>query len=224
MQVKFNTVKFDSDMRNFINYSVGFLEGIEHAKPEFFKEFGRGTIAGLNQYIDSHARTNQQALHHVYEWYKTGSPEARLFNIVSSPTTSGISINSNFKQSKTLSKDSKTVFKNKAQVMEDGQPVKIVPKKCILAFDIAGQTVFTTKSVTVNNPGGTAVAGSYQQTFDSFFKNYFSQSFLKASGLLNYLEDVSIYKQNLKSGVKTGASVGKQTGYRWLLNAKIGVE
>jgi hypothetical protein len=224
MEVKFNTTKFDKDMINFINYSIGFLEGIEHAKPVFFKEFGRGIIAGLNQYIDAHARSNQKALHHVYEWYKTGSPEARLFNLVSVPTTSGISIQSTFKQSKTLSKDSKTIFRNKAQVMENGQPVEIVPKKGLLAFDIGGETVFTKKSVTVNNPGGIAVVGSYQQTFDSFFKNYFSQSFLRASGILNYLEDVSIYKENLKSGVRGGASVGKQTGYRWLLNAKLGIE
>ena len=224
MQVKFNTTKFDADMRNFINYSIGFLEGIEHAKPTFFKEFGKGIIIGLNKYIDAHARSNQQALHHVYEWYKTGSPEARLFNLTSSPTINGIVINSTFRQSKTLSKDSKTIFRNKAQIMEDGKPVEIVPKKGLLAFDIDGQTIFTRKSVTVNNPGGSAVTGSYQKTFDSFFKNYFSQSFLRASGILNYLEDVSIYKNNLKSGIKGGASVGKSTGYRWLINAKIGVE
>ena len=213
MEVKFNTTKFDADMRNFINYSIGFLEGI-----------GKGIIIGLNKYIDAHARSNQQALHHVYEWYKTGSPEARLFNLTSSPTINGIVINSTFRQSKTLSKDSKTIFRNKAQIMEDGKPVEIVPKKGLLAFDIDGQTIFTRKSVTVNNPGGSAVAGSYQKTFDSFFKNYFSQSFLRASGILNYLEDVSIYKNNLKSGIKGGASVGKSTGYRWLINAKIGVE
>jgi hypothetical protein len=224
MQVKFNTTKFDADMRNFINYSIGFLEGIEHAKPTFFKEFGKGIIIGLNKYIDAHARSNQQALHHVYEWYKTGSPEARLFNLTSAPTINGIVINSTFRQSKTLSKDSKTIFRNKAQIMEDGKPVEIVPKKGLLAFDIDGQTIFTRKSVTVNNPGGSAVTGSYQKTFDSFFKNYFSQSFLRASGILNYLEDVSIYKNNLKSGIKGGASVGKSTGYRWLINAKIGVE
>lgn len=84
--------------------------------------------------------------------------------------------------------------------------------------------VFTKKSVTVANPGGSKVKGSYEQTFNSFFDNYFSQSFLLSSGLLNHLEDVSTYKNNLKQGSLGGRSVGIKTGYQWLLNAKIVVE
>lgn len=224
MKVNFNTAKFDKDMKNFIDYSIGFLEGAHDAKPAFFKEFGRGTIAALNQYIDSHARMNQQSLHHVYEWYQTGSPDARLFKITSMSTTSGFQVTSKFTQSKTIANNSTKPFANKASVMENGMPVHIKPTKGVLAFDVNGETVFTKKEVTVSNPGGTAVRGSYQQAFDSFFKNYFSQSFLRSSGLLAHLEDVSIYKDNIKYGITNGRSVGKTAGYRWLMNAKVGIE
>jgi hypothetical protein len=221
MLVKFDTRAFDQKMSQFVDYSIGFIEGVESGKSDFMKEFGRGIIAGLSQWMDSHARSNPQALHHVYEWYRTGSPEARLFNITSSANAGGIQITSTFRQSKTLQKDAKEPFYNKAQVMESGQPITIKPKKDLLVFNINGEPVFTRKEVTVVSPGGRQVAKSYEKTFDEFFQNYFTQSFLKASGLLNYLEDVSVYKTNLKNG---GKSVGKQTGYRWILNAKVGVE
>jgi hypothetical protein len=42
--------------------------------------------------------------------------------------------------------------------------------------------------------------------------------------LLNYLEDVSAYKNNLKQGSVSGKSLGIKTGYQWLINANIGVE
>lgn len=224
MKVTFNTTKFDKDMKNFIDYSIGFLEGAEEAKPEFFKEFGRGTIAALNQYIDSHARMNQAAMHHVYEWYQTGSPDARLFKITSQATSSGFSITSRFTQSKTIAKNSNKPFADKAQIMENGMPVHIKPTKGVLAFDINGETVFTKKEVTVSNPGGPLVQKSYQNTFDSFFNNYFSQSFLRSSGLLAHLEDLSIYKSNIKYGLTNGKSIGKTAGHRWIMNAKVGIE
>lgn len=224
MQIKMHTANFDKDMKNFIDYSIGFIDGIDSGKQIFLKEFARGTIAGLNKYIDSTARMNQQSLHHIYEWYRTGSPEARLFRLSSVQNSEGFSVRSSFRQSSSLSKNSKDPFKNKAQVMESGMPVHIKPKNEVLAFEIDGQTVFTKKEVTIANPGGPAVRGSYQKAFDSFFQNYFSQSFLRASGILNYLDDISVYKNNISSGVKSGKSVGKTVGYRWIVNAKIGIE
>ena len=219
-----NMKDFSMKMNNFIDYSIGFLDGIHSAKPVFFKELSYGVVLALSKYIDSMARMDPQALHHIYEWYQTGSPEARLFNLKSTSNGSGFMITSSFKQSKTLSKDSHQIFANKAIVMENGMPVTITPKKNVLAFEIDGEMVFTKKSVTVANPGGSKVKGSYEQTFNSFFDNYFSQSFLLSSGLLNHLEDVSTYKNNLKQGSLGGRSVGIKTGYQWLLNAKIVVE
>ena len=224
MITTFNTKDFDLKMNNFIEYSIGFLEGVQSAKQPFFDQFGKGIIAALSNYIDSIARMSPDSMHHVYEWYRTGSPEARLFNIKSIATSRGITIDSSFRQSRTASKQSNQVFINKARVMENGMPVTIVPKNDVLVFEVDGETVFTKKKVVVANPGGVNVRGSYEKTFNSFFNNYFSQSFLRSSGLLNHLEDVSTYKKNLKQGSISGRSTGFKTGYQWLLNAKIEVE
>jgi hypothetical protein len=224
MQIKFDTKMFDKQMKNFIDYSVGFLQGIDDAKPLFLENFGKGIITALSAYIDSHARSQPQTLHHVYEWYKTGSPAARLFNLEPLVTNGGIYIKSSFKQSTTLPKDSKQPFYNKATIMENRTPVTIKPKNNVLVFEADGQTVFTKKKITVTNPGGNAVAGSYEKCFDEFFSLYFKQSFLKSSGILDHLENLSAYKINLPSGIKGGKSAGINVGYKWLINAKVGVE
>jgi hypothetical protein len=54
--------------------------------------------------------------------------------------------------------------------------------------------------------------------------NYFKQSFLRASGVLDYLSKPKIYKDNIRSGSKVGKSRGQEIGYRWITNVKVGVE
>jgi hypothetical protein len=53
---------------------------------------------------------------------------------------------------------------------------------------------------------------------------YFKQSFLKASGLFNYIQKPTLYKKNFSSGSKMGKSAGVSTGFKWITNAKIEVE
>lgn len=225
MQVTLNYKKFNNIMNNVINYSLGFLEGVNQGKQIFLKNLSSGTIEALKLYIDANARMNPQALHHVYEWYRSGNPDARLFNITSSVKGGGISINSSFKQSNSISKDSKEPFYNKARIMENGIPIIIKPKQSsVLVFEDNGETVFTKKDISINNPGGSKVRGSFEKVFDEFFKVYFSQAFLKSSGLLDYLENPKAYKDNLLSGSKNGNSTGKMVGYRWIIDAKVGIE
>jgi hypothetical protein len=225
MIVKFNTKQFDTQMLNFLEYSTGFIEGVQKGRNVFLKHLSDGTSEGLKRYIDSNARGNSQALQHVYEWYKTGSPEARLYNIDCKVIGSGISIRSTFRQSNSISKNSTKPFYDKAKIMENGIPISIKPKNnSVLAFEKDGEQIFTKKEIKVPFPGGPEAKGSYQKIFDEFFKLYFSQSFLKASGLFDYLENPIAYKANLKSGVRSGKSKGIQTGYNWIINAKIGVE
>lgn len=217
--------KFNLLMKNVVDYSLGFLEGIEQGKKMFLKNLAEGTSETLNRYIDANARMNTEALHHVYEWYRAGNPDARLFNITYSIKSGGISFNSTFSQSRSISKDSKEPFYNKARIMEDGSPVVIKPKESsVLVFDNDGEVVFTKKPVTINTPGGKEVRGSFEKTFDSFFRIYFSQAFLRSSGIIEYLENPKAYKNNLLSGSKGGKSVGKSVGYRWIVDAKVGVE
>jgi hypothetical protein len=225
MIVTTNTAKFQKEMNNIVNYSVGFLDGVKKGKTIFLKNLGAGVIEAMAAYIDVSARGNPNALHHVYEWYRTGSPNARLFDLQYTVSNLGLSINSTFRQSRTLQEDSNTPFYNKAKIMEEGIPVTITPKRSsVLVFNEAGKTVFTKNSVTVRNPGGDYVQGSFENIMDEFILKYFKQSFLRASGIYDYISRPTVFKKNIKAGSKIGKSKGIDTGYKWIINAKIGVE
>jgi hypothetical protein len=225
MIARTNTKQFEKQMTNIVNYAIGFLDGVQKGKSKFLNNLGSGVIETLAAYIDVSARGNPNALHHVYEWYKTGSPEARLFDLQYTVNNRGLSINSSFRQSRTLKEDSNTPFYNKARIMEEGIPVTITPKKSsVLVFEEGGNTIFTKNSVTVRNPGGEYVQGSFENIMDEFILKYFKQSFLRASGIYDYISRPTVFKKNIKAGSKIGKSKGIDTGYKWIINAKIGVE
>jgi hypothetical protein len=220
IKVKMNDSAFLKKMNNVAKYSEGFLEGVHKGKNEFLRRLGKDVVEILKQYIDSNARVNPEALHHMYEWSRTGSPEARLFDIDYTVSHLGLSFKSTFRQSVSVKEGSKTPFYDKARIMENGIPVVIRPRAAkVLVFEENGETVFTKSPVLVKNPGGAQTQGSFQKAFDSFFKSYFSQSFLRSSGILDYLEKPTAYKKNFEIGKRAGKSVGISTGYRWIINA-----
>jgi hypothetical protein len=225
MLVKLNTKLFQKQLDNMVEYSFGFLEGVESGKKIFLDNLARGTVEGLKLYIDAIARSNPQAMHHVYEWYQTGNRGQRLFDIDYRITTLGISITSKFRQSQSIQSGSYEPFYNKAKIMEDGIPVVIKPKgNNALVFEDNGTTVFTKKTIVNDFPGGREVQGSYEKVFDSFMNTYFAQSFLTATGLYEYLDNPKIYKKNFAAGIKGGKAVGKATGFKWMIDAKVEVE
>lgn len=225
MIVTLNTKSFNKTMQNIAEYSFGFIDGINKGKKAFLNNLGEGVIFAMGKYIDANARMDKEALHHVYEWYQTGSPDARLFDLDYTVSNLGLSLKSTFRQSQTISDDRSEPFYNKAMIMENGIPVSITPKKSqALVFESAGRSVFVKGTVDVRYPGGPDVVGSYERVFDTFMKFYFKQSFLRASGLLDYLENPAVYKKNLRKGKLRGRSEGVKTGYTWIANAKIGVE
>lgn len=225
MKVVMNSKSLEKQLNNIVKYSVGFLDGAKAGKKMFLNNLGENVIEVLNKYIDGMARSDSYALHHVYEWYQTGSPAARLFDLTYTVSNLGLSVKSSFRQSTSVSRDSNKPFYDKARIMEAGVPITIKPKKAsVLVFEDAGQTVFTKKQININNPGGTEVQGAYERTFDSFFNNYFTQAFLKSSGLLEYISKPTIYKKNFAAGASAGKSLGVKTGYTWIVNAKVGLE
>ena len=224
MIVTTNIKSFRKTMNNIMDYSTGFLDGVQQGKKAFLNNLGRSVIIALGQYIDMQARSNPKALHHVYEWYQEGNRNARLFNITYTVSNLGLSLNSTFRQSQSLSQEATAPFYNKASVMENGLPVLIKPKRNVLAFERAGQTVFTKKPVTVRDPGGEDVQGSYERVFEEFMLRYFKQSFIKASGLYNYINKPTVFKTNIRAGAKMGRNKGVQTGFKWIANATIGVD
>jgi hypothetical protein len=219
-----STKSFEKQLDNIIKYSSGFLDGVQKGKTSFLKTLGQATITSMAQYVDAQARSNPSALHHIYEWNRVGSPSARLFDLQYTISNLGLSIGGTFSQSRTVKDDSNVPFYDKAKIMENGIPVTITPKKRVLAFEVGGRTVFTPNSVTVNNPGGNEVQGSFENTVDEFIRFYFKQSFLRASGIYDYIKKPVLYKKEFKSGSRLGRSKGLQTGFRWIANVKIGVE
>ena len=153
-----------------------------------------------------------------------GSPGGRLFDLQYTVSNLGLSIGGTFQQSKTIKQDSKVPFYDKARIMEKGIPVTITPTKVALAFKSNGETIFTKNPIDIVNPGGNEVQGAFEDTIDEFIKFYFKQSFLKASGIYDYISKPTVFKKDLAAGARLGKSKGFQTGFKWIANVKIGVE
>lgn len=218
MRMRVQSKKFKKEMNNVIDYSLGFIEGINNGKKQFLTVLGPEVIQVLKKYIDTNARMSPELLHHVYEWYKVGSPNARLYDIQYTVSNLGLSFNSLFLDSQSRSLTSNEPFIKKAKIMEDGKTIIVRPKKSnVLVFETERGTVFTSNDVTITNPGGN-VRGNFERVFDQFFLLYFSQSFLRASGIFDYLSKPVAYKKNLKQGARIGKAKGIQTGYRWIVN------
>jgi len=219
MQTKFNNTLFVKEMNNIIEYSIGFTEGVKRGKKQILSAIGVNAIDLLKQYIDSSARTNPALLHHVYEWNQVGSPNGRLYDINYTVSGIGLSIKSTFRQSTSIKEGSTVPFYNKAKIIEDGIPVVIRPVRAsVLAFSDSGEQVFTKNPIVVENPGGTQAQGGFNKIFDSFFNNYFTQAFIRSSGVMQYLTNPVAYKKNLSAGKRGGRSVGISTGYTWVAN------
>lgn len=225
MRAVFNSAQFKKEMSNIVDYSMGFLEGIQRGKTIFLKTVGLETVELMKEFIDSNARVNPDMLHHVYEWNQTGSPSARLYDISYTTSNLGLSFRSSFRQSTSIKNGSRTPFYDKARIMEEGIPVVIRPRVAqALAFEDNGETVFTKSEVRVDNPGGTEVQGGFEKVFDMFFNRYFSQAFLRVSGIARYLENPVVYRKDMAAGKRLGRSKGLSTGYRWIANAGVGIQ
>lgn len=208
---------FNKDMRNILAYSNGFIDGAEKAKPALLQLLGSRVSELLKNFIDSNARVNPEVLHHVYEWYQVGSPNARLFDINYTVINGGLSISSSFSQSRSIKSGSKVPFYDKARIMEDGIPVTIIPKTK-LVFDDNGETIFTSNPVTVSNPGG-KTHGEYERVFNLFFDVYLKQSFLNDAGIASKLNQGKDFDAKFNSAKRGGRALGVTTGYAWMLKA-----
>lgn len=215
---------FNKTMNNAIQYSVGFMEGVERGKPVFMQKLGKSVIEAMKQFIDANARVNPAMLQHVYEWGQTGSPNARLFDINYRSTKDGISMGATFRQSTSVKPGSYVPFYDKARIMENGIPVTIRPVRAkALKFETEDGIVFTKQPVTVRNPGGEQAAGGLENAIDIFINQYFSQSFLKMSGLGRYIERAELFKRDFRKAKDGGRSAGLSAGYRWIVNAEVDI-
>lgn len=210
LRVKFDTRNFNKIMQNSINYSKGFFEGIEMEKIQFNRVLAGYTVEALGKYIDSKARINPNALHHVYEWGMVGNQNGRLFKFNPTVTINFIKINGSFLSSKTTPPNSDYIFYDKASIMESGVSLTIEPKNSsMLVFEDNGETVFTASPVYVAHPGGTEVAGSFAHVVDEFFNVYFTNALIKP--IMNDLQNVKEFVNNFNAGANGG---GRNAGIR----------
>lgn len=220
MTIAFNFNEFKKDINNIVEYSYGFLEGVQSGKQQFMQNLAIDTVEALKQFIDSNARTDPKLLSHMYEWYMSGTAEARLFDFHHVVDPFGITITSSFSQSRSIQSGSNEPFYNKAKIMELGQAVVVKPKKAqALSFVVDGNEVFTKNPVIIRNPGGAEAKGGFEHTIDSFFNSYFRQSFMRTTGIADYLENPVDYKLNMPAGKSYGKPAGIATGQRWISKA-----
>ena len=165
----------------------------------------------FGNYIDSQARTKPKTLHHVYEWKKTGSQDARLFKLIEFGQI-GLSfkIKYDFLDSKTNvpsgRNKKKYKFPNKALIMENGIPVTISPTSAErLVFEVNGYTVFMPKgaSVTVSKPGGGKATGQFRLAYARFFTGQLVNESIRRSGFQN------IFNRGMNEALKVPAGIKK---------------
>jgi hypothetical protein len=218
--ITFDDKTFMKEIQNVLAYSSGFVDGVKSGKISFLEQFSDHAIESAGEYFDASARVNPAGLQHMYEWNQNGAESGRLFDLSSLVSSRSITVSASFRQSTSVKPGSKEPFVNKAFVMESGIPVTITPKESsVLAFTENGETVFTKKSVTIENPGGLFARQGFEKAFNQFFNVFFSQSFLKSGKLGKYLSDVSDYHNAFASAKTGGRSLGKSVGYKWISKA-----
>lgn len=209
LNVRVDMHNFSKVLNNVIEYSNGFIEGINVEKHNFNKFLAGYTVEALERYIDSQARMNPEMLHHVYEWNQVGNAKARLFKFNVNATKSNIIITGSFLTSKSAN-DNGQVFANKAEIMENAISVVVTPKNSsVLVFEDGDETVFTTNSIFIEHPGGDAVANSFGETVNTFFESYFVAAFIQP--LIRDLQNASEYSNDFVYGAKGG---GRMAGIR----------
>jgi hypothetical protein len=217
LTVNFNDSQFTKDMKNITDYMIGFLDGAKAGKPNLLKNLGIVIKEILENFIDSNAKVDPASLSHVYEWYQSGSSDARLFDIIYVPSTRGLSFGFTLRQSTSVKQGSNVPFYDKARIMEEGIPVTIRPvNRQALKFDVNGETIFSSKPITISDPGGASAQGGLQNVFTQFFTQYVSQSLMDVSGLRQHFESAMEFKENFSSSKSGGKSLGYQVGIKWI--------
>lgn len=217
INVTFNPIEFNKILKNSVDYSNGFLDGLDGNRIVFNQELGLFIIEALGLYIDSKARMNPQQLHHVYEWDKVGIRSSRLFDFNVKVTKNLINITGKFLKSKSIPPQGNEPFFDKANIMENKIAITVAPRNAsALVFEDEGETVFVTTSVVIENPGGDFVAGAFGRTVEEFFNRYLTYNLLQNSGIFDKLSKPVEYSRYFSQGTKRGRSVGVTAGKKYM--------
>ncbi len=217
--VKFDAKKLTKTINNLVQYSDGFINETKESKQKITNNLAITGINAFYDYLDALARMHPTILHHVYEWGEVGNPVQRLYELNLSISSSGATIGAEFLDSNTIPTNGTEPFYNKAEVMENGETVVVNEKDAnALFFEIDGEEFFRKGPITIANPGGEAVRGSFVRAFNEFYESYFSQVYLDSIKFYKHLSKPAEYSRNLKSAVKSGnaRSAGKNAAAQWI--------
>jgi hypothetical protein len=171
-ETAFNSGKFMEKVSALAIYDSVILQDL-YKNPINKQKINRGAAFLIknyfDQYLDSKSRQDKDSYHHVYEFDKTGDSGSRLFKAVVVNTGDGAAvINYSFTAAKEPNREGYP-FPNKADVMESGETVKILPKRGkYLRYVSKNGTFVTSEMSVIPNPGGDFVKGSFQTTFNRF--------------------------------------------------------
>lgn len=196
----------------------------ELARPSVLTEIAKAVFSITTERFvvaaDNYARANPKKMHHVYEWGQIGLPSGRLFVMERQSVLNGmLVINTNFLPSrlpvpinpellipsrtgKVVS--SRSIFAEKATVMEEGRSVSFVAKK-ILAFVGSDGMVFIKpgKQINILNPGGKGVKNAFAEFMLSWYLEH-GTDIMNSSGLYERIaNDVSIELSKNGSNINT---------------------
>ena len=79
--INVNMTEFNKTMKEALEYSRGFLAGVESNEILFNQQLAEVIKEAFYKYLDSTARLDPDRLHHMYEWGQSGVDKARLFRI-----------------------------------------------------------------------------------------------------------------------------------------------
>lgn len=220
-------IKFDGKeaiemLDNIVKYSDGFIKETKAKESTIASRLADSSIQGFYDYLDALARTNPGMLHHIYEWGNVGNPEARLVELKKKLARGGsVEIDSDFLTSTSIPSGSSEPFYEKATIMEEGIPITIqaVNAKAMF-FEYNGEEYFTAGPITIENPGGEAVRGSFVQAFEEFYNVYFDQVYLNAIRFYDHFSQTQLYSKNFPAAVKSAnaAGIGRTTALKWILS------
>ena len=219
--VNFNAKKMIKTINNIIDYSEGYIEEGKKSEQKIATKMAKISVDTFYQYLDGLARVHPEILHHVYEWEEVGNPGARLFQLKTIAIGRGVGVGAELLESNSIKEGSSEPFYDKATIMEYGQTVTVTEQEAqSLFFEIDGVEYFRKGPITIANPGGEAVRGSFVRAFNEFYTNYFSEVYLRSIGFYKQLQEGKEYKRNVRISAKSPSprTLGKNSAMQWIAN------
>lgn len=220
-RVSFDSKKAMKVINNAIIYSDTFAKEFKAQESRMASQLGETSIEAFYDYLDTLARVSPEMLHHVYEWGQVGDPEARLVELKKIISGGTVEISADLLPSTSIKPGSNEPFEEKATIMEEGIPVTINEVNAqALFFEIDGEEFFRLGPITIPNPGGDNVRGSFVKVFEEFYNKYFDRVYLRSIGYYSHFSNPVTYEKNFKSAVRGNpVAAGKAAAISWVLKA-----